>query len=266
MPGLDFSGNTLNAKIEYWITEGTDDQLLTSYNYERTLGCAYDPNDKQIFPAGVSSEAYLLTAEPAVYTIRFQNTGNDFARDVTLVDNLPAEVDLESFNIVNTSHDVYTSIRDREVTFFFDDIYLIDSLTNAELSQGFVSFEVMFDQATPDFTVIENEAEIYFDFNPAIVTNTVRNTIVEMYPILSTDTPTEKPFVIYPNPTDHSVFFATQQRGNLLIYNLSMKQVAGHEIIESNTKLDLSQLTSGVYYLMFTTEDGEVFNEKLVKY
>ncbi|MBL0071787.1 MAG: hypothetical protein IPP34_08225 [Bacteroidetes bacterium] len=43
---------------------------------------------------------------------------------------------------------------------------------NESGSQGFVTFRIVPFQGLPDGTVINNEAGIYFDYNPPVITNT----------------------------------------------------------------------------------------------
>lgn len=66
------------------------------------LRCSYDPNDKLVYPNREDSLA--LIDEELVYTIRFQNTGNDYADDVVVIDTLQEDLDLKTFRLINTSH------------------------------------------------------------------------------------------------------------------------------------------------------------------
>jgi hypothetical protein len=54
---------------------------------------------------------------------------------------------------------------------------LPDSTTNAEESQGFLSYRIAIAQPLETGTEINNTASIYFDNNPAVVTNTTWHTI-----------------------------------------------------------------------------------------
>ena len=49
------------------------------FQYCSEIRCSYDPNDKLVNPA--RSGNYTLFEEALIYTIRFQNTGNDVAFD-----------------------------------------------------------------------------------------------------------------------------------------------------------------------------------------
>ncbi len=53
---------------------------------EMEVTCAYDPNDKQVFPIGYTEAHYIADDEQLEYLIRFQNTGNAPATDVLLRD------------------------------------------------------------------------------------------------------------------------------------------------------------------------------------
>jgi len=71
----------------------------------------------------------------------------------------------------------------RIVSFNFNDIYLADSFVNEPASHGFVKFSLQTSADIAENTLIENTAGIFFDFNPAIVTNTVGNTFVSSIPL-----------------------------------------------------------------------------------
>ncbi|MEM9261868.1 MAG: hypothetical protein AAGA62_19655, partial [Bacteroidota bacterium] len=156
--------------------------LNANFTYNETLRCAIDPNDKQVSPARAepSNSNYTQIDEKIRYTIRFQNTGNDTAFTVRIQDRIDDHLDLLTFTPLTASHPYSVSVRkDRTVVFLFEDILLPDSTTNLPLSQGFVTFEIEPLSGLDDFTVIDNTAGIYFDFNQPVITNTVNNTLVE---------------------------------------------------------------------------------------
>jgi len=65
----------------------------------------------------------------------------------------------------------------REITWTFTNIMLPDSTTDEPGSHGFVRFTAIPISSVPAGAYIENRASIFFDFNPAVVTNTVINQI-----------------------------------------------------------------------------------------
>ncbi len=59
----------------------------------QTVTGSFDPNDKNVFPTGYGSEGYITAQQELKYTIRFQNTGNDTAFIIVVVDTLPVSPD-----------------------------------------------------------------------------------------------------------------------------------------------------------------------------
>ena len=266
-PDFNYTGESISSTLEVYHNLNTELELLDDYNYEFILRCSYDPNDKQVNPLGAYDEAFLLRDELLTYTIRFQNTGNDYARNVRLVDTLPEAVDLNSFRVVNASHEVFTTIVDREVTFDFFDIYLIDSLTDPELSQGFVSFSLALDEETPDFTVIENDADIYFDFNPPIRTNIVTNTIVEMLPTSVEEQSVNDWIKIHPNPAGDYFNFSSALNGKVRLYDSSFR-LRQEAMVTADQELTfyLSNDSSGMYFVSFISDEGITVTKSIMKY
>lgn len=181
MPDEDFVG--LPVQMQSFATGLNGEVSITSdtFHYAEELRCAIDPNDKQVAPSRPDSTNSNFTQldETIRYTIRFQNTGNDTAFTVRVEDVLTPELDLETFRPLTASHPYTVSIEDRRVVFLFKDILLPDSTINLPLSQGFVTFEIKTLPDLEDFTTVENDVGIFFDFNQPVITNTVSSSIVE---------------------------------------------------------------------------------------
>lgn len=145
------------------------------------VACSYDPNDKSATPAGYDTEHFILPGERLEYRIRFQNTGNLPAEDILITDQIDTDVlDLSSFQPMYASASMFTCLHDDGfLEFIFEDIYLPDSVHNSEASHGFVVFAINTKNDLAPGTVIANTANIYFDANPAIITNTYTHTIFD---------------------------------------------------------------------------------------
>lgn len=158
-----------------------------------TIGCAFDPNDKLVTPAGYGpAHAVDISTEWLEYTIRFQNTGTDTAFTVVLRDTLDADLQWESLQVLGASH-ALTSISvdaNGEALFEFEQIMLPDSNVNEPGSHGFINYRMRPVAGVPHGTAIHNTAAIYFDLNEPVITNTVLNTLVDcgMYFAAATDT------------------------------------------------------------------------------
>jgi uncharacterized repeat protein (TIGR01451 family) len=146
------------------------------------LRCSYDPNDKAVYPDRPGDENFVLRDEELQYTIRFQNVGNDTAYTVRIEDVLDPSLDLNTIHLLYASHEVKLSSTGQKLIFDFENIDLVDSMTNPEASQGFVIFSIASRDSLMENTKINNTASIYFDQNDPVITNTVHNTLVTSLP------------------------------------------------------------------------------------
>ena len=228
--------------------------------YDTELRCSFDPNDKLVSPN--REDQLALLDDHLFYTIRFQNTGNDYARNVIVRDTLDSNLDLRTFTVASTSHPDQLNViigEDNAIAFEFLDIFLLDSLTNFEASNGHVSYFIKPLEGLPEETVIENTAHIFFDFNPAIVTNTTNNILVEEFPTVSNKNVFINPILLYPNPTDQFLNFSQRiDRGKIYDINGAMIESFG-----SSQSADVSSLLNGIYFIELEV-DGKIWKEKFV--
>ncbi len=179
IPGVDQI--ELGTEVFHMSYSTGEDQLgdfeIGRFNYSEIMICGYDPNDKMDQP--YYYEDYNLIGEELNYTIRFQNTGNAEAINVTVFDHLDENLDINTFRLIGSSHLelLETGLIGNEnvLRFHFEGINLPDSLTDFEASQGFINFAIKVKSDIMDGTRIYNEANIYFDQNPPIVTNETTN-------------------------------------------------------------------------------------------
>jgi len=252
MPDYNFLGEDMNVNANY--TNGPN-HAETEYSSE--LICAYDPNDKQVMPNGAETNGILdMTQDTTLtYTIRFQNTGNDTAFHVTVIDSLSSLLDLSTFKFISTSHPISINLdqNTRAVTFDFENILLPDSNVNEVASHGFIKFSIDVNDGLPVNIDIDNKAEIYFDANPPIVTNTV----ISSYKVIPVYVEPEKNILeLYPNPTAGLVNI----NSNLNFNSIEVYNIKGEIILqeENKNKIDLSNFSNGTYLI------GVYENEKFI--
>jgi len=189
VPNYMFLGDTLKWRANVQFLKNGNYVEIDSTHFDQEVLCSYDPNDKLTQTTGKSLGAESLVEDELLYTIRFQNTGNDVAFRVEIIDTLDNEIDISTFNVIQNSHPMETYIEEgRIVHFVFDDINLPDSTSNEIESHGFIQYTVSANQSLMLPIEITNTAHIYFDNNPAIVTNTTQNTLVECLPFNESST------------------------------------------------------------------------------
>jgi uncharacterized repeat protein (TIGR01451 family) len=224
---------------------------------------SYDPNDilekngPEIVFANWPTNNYLE------YTVRFENTGNGPATIVRLENTLPSNVDSATLEPVDASHSYILKREGNHITVVFNDIDLPPSVPETLTGHGYFTYRV---KPTAGFTVgtqIENTAEIYFDFNPPIVTPTWTTTFVEQ---LSVDE--QRPFVqFYTNPVT-DVFELTlvnpETSIDAHVYDLLGKKVGNARSINGKLQIQTQSWSRGVYILKLFTTNGTL-SYKLVK-
>jgi len=200
-----------------------------------------------------------LFDENLVYTIRFQNTGNAEAYDVVIRDTLDVNIDPMTFRVLGSSHASIletTLEEDRYLTFSFLDIFLPDSTSDFEGSQGYVSYLIKGKEGLDEMTPIENRAGIYFDFNPPVITNTTQNVMVSELPTVATENLTNEAHRVrlYPNP-GKGLFYL--EGDDLLNARIELCNANGKVILQdqldAQQSLDLYHLPKGLYLLKVTT-------------
>ncbi len=215
-----------------------------------TVVGSWDPNDKAVSPKGEGSEGVVpIATKELSYRIRFQNTGTAPAATVKIRDIISNSIDLSSLKVTNASHAHTTEIIGSELVITFANINLVDSGADYEASQGFIDVHVKLKPGLGIGTQIFNTANIYFDFNAPVVTNTVVTTLGSV--ISGIESPVKFEFAIMPNPANSQVIL----RGDFekasafeLINQLGQVVLSG-PITSANPAINVSNLNSGIYLM-----------------
>jgi uncharacterized repeat protein (TIGR01451 family) len=203
---------------------------------------SYDPNDKQATPVGLGAENYIPLGSDLHYTVRFQNTGTAPARTVVIQDQLSNLLNWNSLRMVRASHAYTWEVSATGMlTCTFDNIQLPDSLSDPLGSQGFVSFEIAQWQANAFGAILENSADIYFDFNAPITTNLVMRTngIPHPYTVSVPPTPQAENASVSPNPFTDRISIVLRDQ------NLDASNTKRVDLYDAFGKLLLTQQSSG---------------------
>jgi len=278
--GTDFIGSFIQLKgLSYILNTSGQQELVSTHEFTSEIRCAFDPNDKLVSPQRVTSRSnefnqnYTLFEELLEYTVRFQNTGNDTAFTVVIEDQLDDNLDWFTFQPIVSSHFYEVELDNAGLlTFTFSDILLPDSTTNEPLSHGFITYKIRSRVDLEESTIIENKADIFFDFNPPITTNTTNNVMVSVLPTMTTsieaiDLPNS--IALFPNPFQHQLFIdatAVDLQNN---YQIEFFDISGHmaQTLElSTTTISTTHWPAGLYtYRLVNTKGIAVEYGKLVK-
>jgi hypothetical protein len=159
--------------------------------------------------------------------------------------------DVSSLVPLNASHNYFTKITDNKVEFIFENINLpFDDATN----DGYVAFKI---KTLPSLVVgntFSNTANIYFDYNFPIITNTATTTIAALNnPSFEFATY----FSLYPNPATSELNINLKSAIEIIsiqIYNTIGQLVS---VQTGNAlKVDVSNLKTGNYFIKVNTNEG----------
>lgn len=227
---------------------------------------SYDPNDKteshgrKIVYSSFSSNDYLT------YTIQFENTGTANAEFIRVEDLLDASLDKNSIVMLNSSHSYDMRRINNKLIWNFYTINLPPTATNPTQSHGFIQFKI---KPTPGYavgTTIPNSAEIYFDYNPPIYTNTF---ITEFVQALKNESFRNSDFILYPNPATDFVQINLKKDSEkiktIVIYDVVGKIVKTiNDINSSEIKVTTSDFSKGLYLIEISNEENVKLVKKLV--
>lgn len=242
------------------VTPNSGDINTVNNNYSTCYPVvnSYDPNNKLVYPSEVEPgyDDYLT------YTINFQNTGSAPAFNIRLEDTLSAFLDLSTFEVIDYSHDMHYNLTNNLLKVYYPNIMLVDSTTSEPDSKGYITYRVKSNGNVIDGDKIENTAHIFFDFNTAIVTNTIV-TEVEL-DVTGIDNLDQAIIGIYPNPSSHEYFIVSDENiTGVNVFDYQGKLV--HYTFDANQKLvDLHDNAPGIYFIQIGL-GSQILTKKLIK-
>ena len=141
-----------------------------------TVSAPYDPNNIRVNTERISLN-YIHEKKYLYYTINFQNIGNDTAYRVRILDHIPEGIRLNELELIAASDSValarsYFSPADKILIWEFDQIYLPPANRDSLGSMGYLTYRVSIDTALRPGDEIKHFADILFDAELAVRTDT----------------------------------------------------------------------------------------------
>jgi uncharacterized repeat protein (TIGR01451 family) len=246
------------------ITSALNDAFPQNNIHEDTslIWTPYDPNYKTV------SNTHLNPAELAAnpwlhYTIHFQNLGNDTAFHVVIQDSLSDNLMLSTLQLEESSDPVELTINSMgKATFTFYNIQLPDSGTDYVGSCGYVKYKVKPKTSLVPDDVISNFADIYFDYNDPIRTDTAITYIT--WPVSMQASLSSSQLHAYPNPIRNGVLYLEwdkiSSQSFVEIYAASGQIIQRHVLSEQPGfhKISIQNLglPTGVYFCSLKDQDS----------
>jgi hypothetical protein len=228
---------------------------------------SYDPNDKMESHGGKIVHANFTAADYLYYTIQFENTGTANAEFIRVEDVLNNQLDETSFEMISSSHSVNTKREGNELTWHFYNINLPPTSLNPAQSHGYVSFRIKPKTGYAIGDIIPNTASIFFDYNPAIVTNTFNTEFVQSMGNATFD---NQSISVSPNPATNLITItnstALEKISKVSVYDITGKMI--YTLNDHNTfnaiTIDVSHFAKGIYLIELTSDVNSKITKKLI--
>ena len=248
-----------NATITSAATDETP--IDNTFAFNQIVVNSFDPNDKTCLEGSTISPS--LIGKYVHYMIRFENSGTANAKNIVVKDM----IDLSKFDIstlvpTSASHSFVTNISaGNKVEFIFENINLPFDDSN---NDGYIAFKI---KTLPTLKVgdtFTNDASIYFDYNFPIVTKLASST----FKTLGTqDFEFSSYFTLYPNPAQSVLNISSKE--SIEVKSISVYNTLGQLVLvipnaEKVSKIDVSSLTSGNYFIKVNSDKGSS-NARFVK-
>ena len=219
-----------------------------TFQLNQTVIGSYDPNDITC----LEGDEILLddTAKYLHYIIRFQNTGTAEAVNVKVDNILDDKLDWGTLQIETTSHSNRVVIKNgNELSFIFSGINLPDNTSDEPNSHGFIAYKIKPKTDVVIGDIFSSIADIFFDFNSAIITNTATTEIVASLSVETFETST---ISMFPNPANNILNIKNTTKINTVtIYDTNGRLLKVIPFPHSKTEfqIDINNLSSGIYFL-----------------
>ena len=258
MPNEDFTGEVIGGQAIYEY-EQIDYPVI--FDHTRVLGCAFDPNSKEVSPVGIGEFNETLFADTILtYTINFENIGNDTAYTVELTDQLSEYLDWSTFTPIFSSPQEATSVvldSNGLLSILFQEINLPGKNVDTVNNQGSFTYSIETLEELTENSLIQNFAAIRFDSNALIYTDTTLNNMVSNYSV-STDIINHgvTNITVFPNPTKGDLNVVWKESMADYLARIKIYDLEGQmQLLQFETKGDLIKskidLPSGFYFLSF---------------
>jgi len=255
------NGDVLNFNATITNTANNDENLEdNNFALHQIVVGSFDPNEITCIEGDVVAPSEI--GQYLHYQALFENTGTFQAENVVVkivVDTL--KYDMSSLQLLTASHPSYTRITGNVAEFIFEGINLEARSGNPPVGgHGDLLFKIRSKSNLMVNDVVSKVANIYFDYNLPVTTNTAETVFATLSNAGFT---LDASISVFPNPTTATVNI----KSNTSIKMVELYDIQGRilqTVLGNQNSINMSQQNTGVYFLKITTEKGSKV-EKIVK-
>lgn len=240
-------GDIINLLASITPVSGDEIPNDNLFSFNQSVVGSLDPNDKNCLEGTIVDSSKI--GDYLHYNINFENIGNAAAENIVVKDMIDTtKFDITSLQIINSSHSMTARITGNKVEFVFDNINLDPS------QHGNVAFKIKTKTTLVEGDTVTNNANIYFDYNFPIQTNTA-STIFQT--LSSGQFEIDNSVGIAPNPTKNNVNVNCNNNiQSVQLFDVQGRVLTTQIVTNSQSVLNISNYTNGIYFVKVTTEKG----------
>ncbi|MGV3461134.1 MAG: DUF7619 domain-containing protein [Flavobacterium sp.] len=248
-------GDELELFSDIYFSGDDETPQDNTYILNQTVVGSYDPNDIICLEGDLVSPAQI--GEYLHYVVNFENTGTAPTSFIVVrVDVNPAQYDISTLRVLNTSHAADIRVIGNKIEF------IMATTALAAGDHGNILFKMKSKNNLVEGNTVKKKASIYFDYNFPIITNDANTT----FQALNTGSWTKDDSVrVYPNPSAGMVKIeASTVISSIEMYDVQGRLLEVHKPLEINALLDVTRRANGIYFVKVVTERGAKV-EKLIR-
>lgn len=258
-----------------WLLDNTPWNNVNTY--ENVVIGSYDPNYKEVTPRGTGATGLVpMETKEFDYTIHFQNEGTYFAQNIVVTDQLDADLDWTTFKPGYSEYEYTTTMSETGlVTFTFANIHLPwKEMYGDALSSSLVHYSIERKATNPVGTQFTNTANIYFDYNAPITTNTTINTLDEPTGVDEVQSGVDGITIdLFPVPAHDQLNIRVNNITKSETATVSIIDLMGNVVLSEQVDLgegstivtqNLSRLMTGTYLTRVQFENGSSIVSKII--
>jgi Leucine-rich repeat (LRR) protein len=234
---------------------GDESTVDNTFLFNQTVVGSFDPNNIICMEGNVVSPSEI--GNYLHYVINFENTGTSEAENIVVQTDVNLnDFDINSLQMLATSHNAYIKVVNNQIEFIFQNIMLETG------GHGNVLLKIRSKSNLVNGDIVSKKADIFFDYNFPIDTGMANTT----FQALSTgEFVTDNSITVFPNPAMNFVTINSDSTINSIqLYDVQGRLLQTKIENKAEITFDISNQSSGIYFFKIQSDNG-VKVVKLIK-
>lgn len=236
---------TFNATINP--IAGDENPSDNTFQFNQTVVGSFDPNEIVCLEGNIVSPIEI--GNYLHYVINFENTGTADAENIVVREVIDAtQFDVSSLQLLNSSASVTTRLMGNVAEFIFPSINLHSG------GHGNILLKIRSNSTLVSGDTVSKKANIYFDYNFPVET-LPEDTLFQS--LSNPEVGVDASISVYPNPTKGNINInCSNTIKSVQLYDVQGRILQTSLVNETQTSIDISNQSKGVYFLKVTSDKG----------